>query len=237
MSGIFGGSKQKSQQQSTQESGNRAYGYAQQTFDPMVQLGNKAGSFIGNLLGLGDTEAGNAAFNDYKNSTGFQSTIDSGVNAIRQAGLNSGTFNSGRTQKRLMEFGQETNQKYLDNFLTRLFGLTGQGADAGKSIIGAGQYSTGQSSGTSSGSSNNGMGGFLGGLMASDPRLKTNVEYLGEQNGLNVYRYNYIWDDETRHVGYMADEIAESHPEALGPKLDGEYLTLDYSKLPAIEGV
>lgn len=237
MSAIFGGSKQKSQ--STQQSGNSAYPYTQQAFAPMVDTGNQASSFLSRLLGLGGSSEADEALQQYKDSTGYKTTMDSGVQAISQAGLTSGSFNSGRTLKRLTQFGQDTSQKYLDGFLAKLFGLTENGLNAGRTIAGAGQYSTGQS--TSSGSSNNGMGNFLGsiigGAAASDPRLKTNIEHLGVQNGLNVYRYNYIWDADTKHVGYMADEVARSHPEALGPKIDDEYLTLYYDKLPAIEGV
>jgi hypothetical protein len=242
MSAIFGGSKQKSQQQSSsqQYSGNQAYPYVQQAADPWVQIGNKSGGMLANLLGLGDNAAGDAAFNQYKDSTGFRSTLDTGMDAINTNQAVAGQLGSGKTLKALTQFGQDANQKYLGNYLTQLLGLSGQGSDALKTIAGAGQYSQGtsQSTGTSSGSSNNGMGSFLGSLLAavpSDPRLKTDVRYVGTREGLNVYDYRYIWEPEGYlRRGYMADEVAEFRPDALGPPL-GEFLTLDYTKLPSLE--
>jgi len=91
-----------------------------------------------------------------------------------------------------------------------------------------------------------GLGSFLGSAMtaaamaASDPRLKTNVERIGElDDGLGVYRWTYneppfaemaAWMPEGEHVGVMADEVAKLRPWALGPEIGG-YMTVDYSAL------
>lgn len=67
--------------------------------------------------------------------------------------------------------------------------------------------------------------------MASDPRLKTAIEKIGEfADGLGIYHWNYIWGGP-RHEGVMADEVAKLRPWALGPKIAGEYLTVNYGAL------
>lgn len=68
-------------------------------------------------------------------------------------------------------------------------------------------------------------------LMASDRRLKENIEQVGVfDDGLPVYRWNYIWDAETRHEGVMADDVAELRPWALGPEIAG-FATVNYAAL------
>ncbi len=69
---------------------------------------------------------------------------------------------------------------------------------------------------------------------ASDRRLKTNITKLGEmRDGLGVYDFDYIDPKygKGRQRGVMAGEVARLRPWALGPKIDGEYLTVHYSKL------
>lgn len=81
-------------------------------------------------------------------------------------------------------------------------------------------------------------GGLLGGLaslggaaiMASDRRLKKNIQLLGiRQDGLGVYSYEYLWADKPS-IGVMADEVALMRPEALGPSIAG-YATVNYGAL------
>ena len=68
-----------------------------------------------------------------------------------------------------------------------------------------------------------------GGLF-SDRRLKSDVERIGEHNGLGLYKYRYNWDaPDRRRVGVMADEVARLVPEAVGER-DG-YATVDYARL------
>ena len=77
-----------------------------------------------------------------------------------------------------------------------------------------------------------GLGRAIGaGLaVASDIRLKKDIEKIAvNDDGLNVYRYNYI-DGTGPYIGVMAQEVKELKPEALGPEFDG-YMTVDYSKI------
>lgn len=70
-------------------------------------------------------------------------------------------------------------------------------------------------------------------LMASDRRLKRDIRKVGAlADGLGIYVWRYIWGGP-EYRGVMADEVAALRPWALGPKVMGEYMTVDYSKLGA----
>tara|TARA_R110002110_G_scaffold345573_7_gene555860 strand:- start:464 stop:1168 length:705 start_codon:yes stop_codon:yes gene_type:complete len=57
--------------------------------------------------------------------------------------------------------------------------------------------------------------GLAGGAMAmSDRRLKKNIKKIGTRNGLNLYAYNFIWDNITQ-IGHMADEVKKLFPHAV----------------------
>lgn len=82
-----------------------------------------------------------------------------------------------------------------------------------------------------------GIGGGLLGLLASDNRLKEDVELLGKHpNGLNVYRWK--WNDIARRnhfeiyptKGFMAQEAKKLYPEHVYRHETG-YLMLDYAAL------
>lgn len=64
------------------------------------------------------------------------------------------------------------------------------------------------------------IGGGLGALfgLLSDRRAKEDIMPVGElDNGLTVYSYRYKGEpEEMRHIGLMADEVEEDHPEAVG---------------------
>ena len=62
---------------------------------------------------------------------------------------------------------------------------------------------------------------FLGGWAKSDRRLKKNITAVGKlQNGLTVYRFAFTWEHGAQHIGLMADEVEQIHPEAVS-EIDG----------------
>lgn len=70
-------------------------------------------------------------------------------------------------------------------------------------------------------------------IMASERRVKRDIVKLGEEaDGLGVYRYNYIWDDDTEHArfGVMVDEVERIRPWAMGPEIAG-VRTVNYGAL------
>ena len=85
--------------------------------------------------------------------------------------------------------------------------------------------------------------GLLGGLfglgssliMASDRRLKTDIDKVEDRPGNqpDVYDYRYKTDPKgTKRRGYMAQEVQKTHPEAV--KKMGKYLAVDYAKMPKV---
>jgi len=247
MSKIFGGSKSKSVSQSTQSStavsnsGNQAYAPLSAAYMPAVNQGNAAVSQIGALLGLGgDTAAANTAFDNYRGSTDYQFTLDQGNKAINNNAAISGQVGSGKTLKAIQGFGQNTANKYLGDYISKLLGIGTYGTQAGGLIAGAGQQSNsnsssiGQSTGQSSSSTNEGIAKTLGAAAsmaaASDRRLKKDIVLVDRlDDGLGVYDWTYI-SGGPRYRGHMADEIEAIRPWALGPTIDG-YQTVDYAKV------
>ncbi len=85
-----------------------------------------------------------------------------------------------------------------------------------------------------------GLAGRVGGGMASNPavmaamfsdrRLKTDIEQIGEDpvTGLPIYTYRYLWDERPT-IGFMADEVAEFMPKAVGVRAG--FLTVNYAML------
>jgi hypothetical protein len=71
---------------------------------------------------------------------------------------------------------------------------------------------------------------------ASDRRLKTNVQSLGQRNGVNIYSWDWteegakIASPDQPTVGVMADELILTHPHLVHRAADG-YLRVNYSGL------
>lgn len=73
----------------------------------------------------------------------------------------------------------------------------------------------------------------IGASAFSERRVKRDIDLIGTlANGLGVYRFSYMWDRATRHVGVMVDEVARLAPHALGPRFFG-IRTVNYSALEA----
>ena len=75
-----------------------------------------------------------------------------------------------------------------------------------------------------------GLGSSLGSaaILASDIRVKENLEKLDTIDGINIYRFDYI-NGAKNQVGVIAQEMQEKCPECV---IDGDILKVDYSKLP-----
>jgi hypothetical protein len=77
-----------------------------------------------------------------------------------------------------------------------------------------------------------GLGGSVMGagakmFAASDRRLKDDIRPIGKaENGLTIYAFRYKGEQQTV-IGFMADEVADIHPEAVGEV--GGYKVVDYN--------
>ena len=262
MGSIFGGShnssasQSQSQQQSqnSSQSGNLAYPGLSTALNPQVNTGVQANTGLGSLLGVGgDPAAQQAAFNNYKNSTGYQFQLDQGNQAVTDSAASKGLLDSGATGKSLEAYGQNLGNTTFNNYLDQLRGLSNSGTTAAGVIGSAGQQSSSQgtssgsstSVGTSNGSSKPGISGLIGSglsaIGASDVRVKRDIEKVGEYKGLNVYKFKYkegfgpnlnkeYIPNDNEYIGVMADEVRDLYPEALGPEING-YMTVNYGAL------
>ncbi len=139
------------------------------------------------------------------------------------------------------------NQSLIDSVRQQWEAQTGAGQDQFNQYLAALAGAPGQG-GSSTTSSYNpgkmdflGMGTQLGGayLMGkSDVRLKKNIQKVAKVNGINLYSWD--WNDEGKRVagkqgtfGVLAQEIAETRPEAVVEGSDG-WLMVDYGKLPEV---
>jgi hypothetical protein len=65
----------------------------------------------------------------------------------------------------------------------------------------------------------------------SDVRLKSDIELLGTHKDINIYRYKYVWDNNTSYVGVMAQELLESKYRDVVELDDTGYYKVNYEKL------
>jgi hypothetical protein len=101
--------------------------------DAMGQQGQTMGLMSG-LLGFGDPSQGQAAFDQYKESTGYQFRVDQGMAGIEGSRAARGVLNSGASAKALQDYGQGMASQEFGNYMdqtSRLAGQQGQVADRG----------------------------------------------------------------------------------------------------------
>lgn len=216
MSGLFGGSKTKSL------SNNQAYGTINDNFAGLLGNAGTGANALSALLS-GDT----SGFQKFKDATGFNFESEVGSRGITNNAAARGILRSGSTGKSLVNYGNEVQNKYANNYMDRLMGQAGLGFQAGGLLAQAGQQSTSKSK------SKPGLGGFLGqlggGIAASDRRLKKDAVEIGTYGELPLFEYEYI-HTPGKQIGVMAQDVAERYPDALGPEVFG-YMTVDYDKL------
>lgn len=146
--------------------------------NPLVQAAQEgAAPAIGNisaLLGLGgDQAAAQAAFDQYRDSTGYGFRLQQGMDAITGSAAARGLLNSGATAKGLMEYGQNLGSAEFANYLAQLSGVRDTGLNAAFNVAGQG---TAAGSGAAQAAMErgnqitSGLGMALGGLQAMFPR-------------------------------------------------------------------
>lgn len=140
MGGILGGSSQN-------QSSNQNFGAATSALGSTANQTGAASSAIQALLGNGGTAAQQAGFNNFKNSSGYNFDLSQGSQAITGNAAANGLLNSGSTAKALSNYGQNTANNFLQQYIQNQMGLGGLGISANNSINGAGQQSSGSSKG------------------------------------------------------------------------------------------
>lgn len=133
------------------------------------------------------------------------------------------------------------NMMGIENLVGMPSGIANNQANAINGLVGKYVTSNGKSTTKSSGSIMDmiGQAAQVASLFASDARLKTNIERVGETaDGLGIYDFDYLpiegdiaaFMPEGRQRGVMAHEVAVLRPDALGPLMGG-YMTVDYGAL------
>ena len=214
------------------KSENKAFPWLQSTFaNQAADLTNRGAWTVNraqNFLTGGDMQG----FDAYRQSTGYQNIFDEAMRGVTSNAAARGLLSSGATVRAAQDRAGQLAQQQYDNYLRNLLGVSGAQLQGGSNLAGmitqAGQTST-QRGGLldAIGSIGSAIGGAA---MLSDIRAKENIVKLGEEpDGLGIYEFNYIGQSE-RHIGVMAQEVAQLRPHALGPVVDG-YMTVNYGAL------
>ena len=135
--GIVGGigsyAAGREQARAIREAGARA----ERLVQPFIGPGVGANTQLLNLLGIGDDPAaGQQAFENFLGSTGFQSQLQAGQQAITGSAAAAGLLQSGATLRRLNRFGQGLAQQGFTNYLAQLQDIAQRGAGAATGAAG-----------------------------------------------------------------------------------------------------
>jgi hypothetical protein len=199
--------------------------------------GALSGAAQKDLMGFNQELAGTAfnnAFNQYQTQQGNIYARLAGISQTGQtAASNAATGAS--------SFGGNVGSQVANAGTARAGGIVGAANSLGS--IGALPWLTGGGTppaggfGDPNATAATGMnvGDFTGGnadwLTSSDRRLKGDIERIGEwPSGLPTYRFRYLSDPSTWHVGVMADEAEVLFPDAVTVGADG-YKMVDYSRI------
>lgn len=144
--GLFGANKMaNTQAQATQAAmDNFRLGYDYLLDNELVQGaqtgGQRAQESIMALLGLGgDQAAAEQAFNQFRDSTGYQFRLGEGLGAIEGSQAAGGLLNSGATLKGLADYGQGMASAEFNNYLAQLLGQQETGLSAAYNVASGGE--------------------------------------------------------------------------------------------------
>lgn len=226
---------------------NTADAYARGTHASTDAAFNRAGAYGGSAY-TEQTGANNKAFadslNDLDNTQYQQARTQqlqaaalapqiagqdyTDLQAVGQAGTSQDAYNQSLINANIdrYNFNQQAPANNIQNYIDLLNGV-------------GGNYKQAQGTSTTSAPGNSTLSGIGTGIQAlgtaatiaslfSDINLKENIEPAGTENGHNIYKFNYKGDD-TKYIGVMAQEIQQTHPEAVERKPEG--LAVFYDKI------
>lgn len=152
------------------------------------------------------------------------------INATGEAGDITDAYNQSKINEDVSRYNYNNNKQW--DYISRYLGILNGGYPGGESTGSSYGYQPHQGGG---------FGSFFGPAMSlaglglsaysafSDARLKENIVPVGStHDGQNLYLYNYKGDAEPR-VGLMAQEVAQTRPEAVEVDPSG-YLKVNYAK-------
>lgn len=196
------------------------------------------------MIGLGEPGAQQAEVQKLMESPFYQSMLGQGEEAVGRNLSMTGGLRSGTANEALAQNSQNVLQSLYQNKLQNLGTLSGRGLQSqqlgqqgGAQALGDLTSTFGQIGnvgiGQAANQQNTAMG--LAGMAASlfsDERLKTNINKIGEKNGLPFYEWE--WNEtakekfglEGKEQGHMATDVELKYPDAVNIK-DG-YRFVDY---------
>jgi hypothetical protein len=238
-----------------------ALGEGLNELQPWYASGQQALNQQNALLGLGgDQNAANQAFDNFRNSTGYQFRFNQGQNALQNSAAAKGSLFSGAAGKALQDYGQNLASAEFGNYFGNLNALSQNGFNAAGNKAGlrqnygnalAGIYNNqanlntdailgiAQTKNSRDAANSGGVGNLLGSAgslislgsaIFSDMRLKTNIEHVGHTAG-GLPIYEYDYIwGGPRYRGIMAQDALEIQPDAVIMHDSGFYM-VDYSKV------
>lgn len=232
---------QREAAQVNQEYLDKSLDYQKEVQQPVLDLRNQA---LPQLYGFYDptNSQGQQQFIDQAQSSPFyKSMINQGEEAVARNAAATGNLRSGSANLALAQ----NSQNVLQNLVNQ--NLSGLSSFAQTPINTSGISNTYQNMGTNAGNSliqqaqtrQDGLGqlldlGISAASMASDPRLKVNVQHTGEQNGYPTYTWE--WNDKAAELGLsgkaygtMSTDVSRVNPDAVITK--NGYDTVDYSAI------
>ncbi len=196
------------------------------------------------LIGLGDPDLQMMEIQKIKDSPFYQSMISQGEEAVGRNLSMTGGLRSGTAKEALAQSTQNVLQSLYDQKLQNLGTISGRGLQSQQVGQQGGAQALGELTGTlgqignigvsqAAQQQNTAMGiaGLVGSFF-SDERLKTNINKIGERDGLPLYEWE--WNEtaqnkfglEGKEQGHMVSDVELEYPEAVGEK-DG-YKTVNY---------
>ena len=198
---------------------------------------------LGNALGLNGPAGSQTALTNFSTTPGYQAAIGAANNGANAAAAASGKLNSGNQTIALSNLDSGMAQQGFNNYVGQLQPFLGAANSSAGQIAGvdtglgnnlnANQTTlaglntnayTGIGNANASAALANqslgmnllGGGLSLAGSLFSDARLKDDIEPVGELfDGQTIFRYSYIDDPETTHIGLMAQDVENIEPDAV----------------------
>jgi hypothetical protein len=185
------------------------------------QYSNDYISQLGALASMGkeaSTTAAGIKMNEGQGIAGYQ--YARGLNKAQMQSNLGGIY--GGMYNQLGAIGQDYFNSTDEDSMKMFQSVMGSGGGGGGGAGGAAGMS-GMLGGLSGGS-----GGIGAAAAASDMALKENIEKVGEENGFNIYEFNYI-GKPGRYKGVMAQEVARLRPDAV--TVSNGFLAVYYDKI------
>lgn len=199
------------------------------------------------MVGIGGIDAQQAEVDNIMASPFYSQLVDVGENAIARNAQATGGFRTGTNQENLAKNEQEVLRGLWDQKLQNLGSLSTRGMNSQSMMQQGGSQSLDQMASTMSGIGNIGISSAanqqnkamgIAGMAASifsDERLKTNINKIGDKDGLPLYEWE--WNEtamekfglEGKHEGHMVSDVEFEYPEAVGEQ-DG-YKTVNYEMI------